>query len=171
MTHLKQSGLIVLESKTGIGLVTPELRKIVEHEEMLTLMAPTSCVQINGPLIDRLGCLESLLMKVASVIGDVFDLQTLNKINPFKGAINYDMLSKILRELDKKDFIEIMDITENNIYYRFTALNTREVIYQRMTYSQRRELHRNVAEAIHTLPQLPDSDEKKDQYKLEFHWT
>lgn len=73
-------------------------------------------------------------MKVASVIGDIFDLQTLNKINPFKDAINYDTLSKILEDLDKKDFIDIMEITENNIYYRFSTLNTREVIYQRMTF-------------------------------------
>jgi adenylate cyclase 10 len=68
-------------------------------------------------------------MKVASVIGDIFDIQTLNKINPFKDAINYDQLSKILKELDRRDFLEIMDISDNNIYYRFTTLNTREVMY------------------------------------------
>lgn len=39
-------------------------------------------------------------MKVASVIGDIFDRETLNKINPFKEQISYETLSKILKELD-----------------------------------------------------------------------
>lgn len=73
-------------------------------------------------------------MKVASVIGDVFDIQTLNKINPFKDAINYETLSKILNDLDRRNFIEILEIQENNIYYRFSNSLIREVIYQRMTF-------------------------------------
>jgi adenylate cyclase 10 len=57
-------------------------------------------------------------MKLASVIGDIFDRETLNKINPFKECIAYEILSKILRELEIKNFIELMDVTDNNVYYR-----------------------------------------------------
>jgi hypothetical protein len=36
--------------------------------------APNCWVQVNGPVIDKLSCLEGLLLKSASVIGDIFDV-------------------------------------------------------------------------------------------------
>ena len=39
-------------------------------------------------------------MRSASVIGDIFDLQTLNKIHPFRDLINSDRLMKILAVLE-----------------------------------------------------------------------
>jgi adenylate cyclase 10 len=57
-------------------------------------------VQVNGPIIDKLACLESLLMKSASVIGDIFDIQTLNKIQPFKDQISSERLMKILSDME-----------------------------------------------------------------------
>jgi len=46
----------------------------LDNEETITIEAPLCWNQVNGPIIDKLGCLEGLLMKVASVIGDTFDL-------------------------------------------------------------------------------------------------
>lgn len=42
---------------------------------------------INGPNMDKLtvfhdGTIDYVLMKCASVIGDIFDIQMLNRINP-----------------------------------------------------------------------------------------
>lgn len=68
-------------------------------------------------------------MKVASVIGDIFDVQTLNKIQPFKEHINQEKIMKLLKNLDDKNIIELMEINEFNIHYRFTCPFMRETIY------------------------------------------
>ena len=72
--------------------------------------APLCAMNMNGPLIDRLHYQECLILKVASAIGDIFDIQTLQKILPFKDAIKQERLLKYLDGLDKKDIIEIMEV-------------------------------------------------------------
>lgn len=74
-------------------------------------------------------------MKVASVIGDIFDVQTLVKIQPFKNVIDNEKLLKILQDLEYRDIIEVMEVNEFNKYYRFTHSFFRECLYQRMTYN------------------------------------
>jgi adenylate cyclase 10 len=92
--------------------------------------------------------LESLVLKFASVVGDIFDVQTLNKVHPFKESLSSEKLMKVLQDLDAQDAIEVLDISEFNIQYRFTHPFMREALYQRMTYNHRRVLHRAVAEAL-----------------------
>lgn len=53
---------------------------------------------------------------------------------------------KILADLEAQEFLEILEISDHNIFYRFTHPFMRETIYQRMTYTQRRGIHRSVAE-------------------------
>jgi adenylate cyclase 10 len=79
-----------------------------------------------------------LILKVATVIGDNFDLNTLSKIHPFQQSINLHKLVRMLEELEAKGIIEIMDQQEDNIYYRFVFPFFRESLYQRMTFKQRR---------------------------------
>ena len=117
-------------------------------EESLTIDNPTDRVRVNQPLFDKLSSLEIILMKVASAIGDTFDVQMLYKIQPLKDEITYEKILKILKNLDDKNIIELMNLNEVNVHYRFTCPFMRECIYQTMIFSQRRELHRNVAQAI-----------------------
>jgi predicted ATPase len=51
-------------------------------------------------MIDKLSCLEQLLLKAASVIGDIFDVQTLVKIHPFKAVVDSEKLLHILEDLE-----------------------------------------------------------------------
>jgi adenylate cyclase 10 len=44
--------------------------------------------------------LETLVLKVASVAGDVFDVQTLAKIQPFKDTLSGEKLLRVLNDLD-----------------------------------------------------------------------
>lgn len=74
------------------------------------------------------------MLKAASVIGDVFDIQTLSKINPFKVAIG-KKLKEMLDGLVAKDLLEIMEVAEFNVYYRFSHPFLRECFYQRMIFS------------------------------------
>lgn len=43
-------------------------------EEAFIIDIPIDKIKVNSQLIDKLDCLELLLMKIASVLGDVFDV-------------------------------------------------------------------------------------------------
>lgn len=48
----------LIEISNGSLLVTTKLLYMLDNEEMLTVEAPQCRVQMNGPIIDRLTCLE-----------------------------------------------------------------------------------------------------------------
>ncbi|KAM3140572.1 hypothetical protein pb186bvf_007384 [Paramecium bursaria] len=172
--NLVDQGLIMIGPK--YATITNDLIEIINHEETIVINAPTDRIEVNGPIIDKLTCLEQLLLKVASSIGDIFDIQTLNKINPFKLAVG-NRLQKILevqmfyiQDLESRELLEVMEIQESNIYYRFTYQFFRECLYQRIIYKQRRQLHLSVAEAIQQLPQAFETEELQESRRLQFHW-
>lgn len=84
----------------GKAIITEELLKIMDNEELILVDAPICRILVNGPIIDKLSCIEQLLLKVASVIGDIFDVQTLVKIQPFKNVIDNQKVLKILQDLE-----------------------------------------------------------------------
>jgi adenylate cyclase 10 len=47
---------------------------------------------------------------VASVLGDIFDVQTLIKIWPFRSAIDNEALMRKLQNLEAKEILEVMDV-------------------------------------------------------------
>ena len=49
------------------------MMEILSHGEWLVVDSPLSAVKMNSS-IDLLSCLECLLLKFASVIGDIFDI-------------------------------------------------------------------------------------------------
>jgi predicted ATPase len=66
-------------------------------------------------------------------------------------------------------FLEILEHTSTNIYFRSVHPFIREVLYQRMDYSQRRQLHLNVAETMQTTVSL-EKNELQEQRILIYHW-
>ncbi|KRX10829.1 P-loop containing nucleoside triphosphate hydrolase [Pseudocohnilembus persalinus] len=164
-----QEGRIEQKRINSVMYITNYLKKIIELEDLLTSDVPFMCYQINGPIIDKQNILDILVLKVASLIGDVFDLQMLYKVYPFKDIIKAEQLKQILFNLERIHFLEILDQNEYNIYFRFQDSFIRECIYQRLTYQQRRQLHLQVAEAIQTLPQY-DDDENAEGDRLVYHW-
>ncbi|CAD8074136.1 unnamed protein product [Paramecium sonneborni] len=149
--------------------ITNELVNLINYEESIIVDAPYCRIEVNGPIIDKLSCLEQLLLKSASVIGDIFDIQLLNKINPFKNAVG-NKLQKYLDELEAKEVIEVMEVREQNIFYRFTCPFMRDCLYQRITFKQRRQLHKAAAEAIQQLPLPFETEELIECKKLQFQW-
>ncbi|CAD8172324.1 unnamed protein product [Paramecium pentaurelia] len=166
--NLIDQGYIKIGNKSAT--ITKELINLINYEESIIIDAPCDRVAVNGPIIDKLPCLEQLILKVASIIGDIFDIQMLSRINPFKVAVN-NRLQKMMDELEQKDFIETMEVQEQNIYYRFTCPFMRDCLYQRITFKQRRQLHKAAAEAIQLLPLAFEIDERIESKKLQFHWV
>lgn len=142
----------------------------MEINQFLTLDSPICRVVVNGEILDRLDCEAYLIMKPAAVIGECFDLQTLLKVNPFKDTIPPEKVKKLVNLLEKQEFLEILDDQEHNTIYRFMDPFMREVIYQRMIYSQRRQIHRFVAEVLQSVPLGSEANEKYECDNLIYHW-
>ncbi|RME28665.1 MAG: hypothetical protein D6798_01880 [Deltaproteobacteria bacterium] len=135
-------------------------------------------VVANGPLslpdtvqgailarIDRLDPRQQLVCKVASVIGRSFSFRVLHEVYPVDGD------RPVLRT--KASELVGVGLTEPEApppeeAWRYRQETTREVAYELLLYSQRRQLHRRVAETLetafgdHIAPHYP---------RLAWHWS
>ncbi|MDB5904042.1 MAG: adenylate/guanylate cyclase, partial [Betaproteobacteria bacterium] len=93
--------------------------------------------------IDRLKPREQLAIKVASVIGAAFPVSVLRQVHPVPGDL--DTLDATLEALLRAD-LTVLDSPEPERVYSFKHVITREVAYNLMLFSQRRQLHHGVAE-------------------------
>ena len=148
-----------------------KMMKCIEINQYLTIDAPICRTVINGEILDRLDCESYLLMKPAAVIGECFDYLMLLKVNPFKDTIPPEKVRRLINYLEKQEFLEVLDEQEHNTIYRFMHPFMREVIYQRMIYSQRRQIHRFVAEALQSIPLENEANEKLETDNLIYHWS
>ena len=171
LNNLLESDYLFLDETNFKLLIKSNLEKCIDLEEFLTIPAPLSRFKINTPILDHLPCRTKLMLKAACVIGDCFDLQMLWKVIPFKETLTKERLLKILGELEKQEFLEILDQSSNNITYRFTSPFMREIIYQSMIYNHRRNFHRYVAEGIQSVQLPSDNSEKIETDKLIYHWS
>ncbi|CAK63665.1 unnamed protein product (macronuclear) [Paramecium tetraurelia] len=171
MKHLLDNHYIILDEQRNLGMASKKFRQLIKHEEWLDVDAPLMTVQINGPYIDKLTAVQQLILKQACVIGDIFDIQTLNYVNPFKDFIRQKPLINELNALYELGILDIMNMEIENIYYRFSYSFFRETIYQRMTYAQRRQAHKNVALALQKIPQPFDYHNNKEYTRMQYHWT
>ncbi|CAD8124494.1 unnamed protein product [Paramecium sonneborni] len=167
---LKGNFIIIDNQQQDIVTLNDSLLNILNLDEFVILEAPLNKFRINSSYLDKVGCLELLILKVASIIGDIFDVQTLNKIQPFKEVIHKENLIKILNSLEELEIIETMELNDLNKYYRFAKPFLREIIYQRLLFSQRRELHKYYAQALQEIPSQFEIDEKLEAQRLEHHW-
>ena len=167
-----QNYLIINENHHSLQIKS-FLLKCVQINEGLTIYPPLGCSKINGPIIDHLACHEIILLKVASVIGENFDFRNLSHINPLKKSFNNDKLLSLLDDLVRSEFLEILDENDGNIRYRMTYCFMRESIYQRMIYSQRRQNHRFVAEALQEAKPIKGHEvvDNLDCDRLIYHWS
>lgn len=98
--------------------------------------------------IDRLTPRQQLTLKVASVVGRSFPVRLLRMLEPL--AHNPEQLDTNL------DILALLDITpqehpDPDRVYMFKHAITQEVTYGLLLFAQRRELHRQVGEALETI--------------------
>ena len=115
--------------------------------------------------IDSLDPSQQLTLKVASVIGRIFALRVLEAVHPIeadKAALpNYmETLTRLSLTLVESEAPELA--------YIFKHAVTQEVAYNLMLYSQRRQLHRAVAEWIE---QSNEMNIESYYTLLAYHWT
>jgi tetratricopeptide (TPR) repeat protein len=93
--------------------------------------------------IDRLTPNQQLTLKVASVIGRLFALRVLRDVYPVKetaGTLVDDLVAL------EGAHLTVLDSPEPDLAYLFKHVITQEAAYNLMLASQRRQLHRTVAE-------------------------
>ena len=112
---------------------------------------PTSLQGLVSSHIDRLEARAQLTLKVASVVGQLFSVQFVAAVHP--GITEAQEVSEDVRYLVKQDLLARVPLGTRaefgtGPYYQFKTATTRDVAYDLMLYSQRRGLHRSVAEWI-----------------------
>jgi class 3 adenylate cyclase/tetratricopeptide (TPR) repeat protein len=94
--------------------------------------------------IDRLTPEQQLTLKVASVIGRSFAYATLRSLLWEHTQIHDELLQMHLSDLAARD-LTVLELPEPDLTYVFKHVITRDVTYETLLYTQRRQLHRSVA--------------------------
>lgn len=137
---LRDAGLLIVEH--GESRLAPEVHDLGDID------FPRSVQEVITGRFDRLSVIEQTILKVASVIGRLFDAGTLTEVYPV--AITRKQVDDTLEALVPLDLIQ--NVAGSDGQYRFRHAITRDVAYGLLLYSQRHELHSAVArrmEAMH----------------------
>eukprot|EP00736_Rhodelphis_marinus_P013681 Rmarinus@m.5624 len=112
-----------------------------DPEVLNSVSLPDSMQGIITAKLAKLRVSQQFLLKLASVLGCSFDGTTLMKIHPNPGMVK--SLSEDLLCLERAGFLEPLN---DDMTYVFRHSPDREVVYNLMTFAQRKTLHLLVAE-------------------------
>ncbi|HLO17434.1 MAG TPA: AAA family ATPase, partial [Anaerolineales bacterium] len=112
-------------------------------DELNRIDFPATVEGIITSRIDRLSPSQQLTLKVASVIGRVFLLKILESVHPNK--ISTSVLNEQLNLLTRLGITDLEAPTPELTYF-FKHVITQEVIYNLLTFAQRKQLHCAIAE-------------------------
>lgn len=153
---LRDSGLI--------SVANGECRLTPQAVDLQDLHLPDTVQGVITSRIDRLTPSQQLTLKVASVIGRVFEFETLHHIHPIEA--DKTRLADYLNGLARLDITEL-ETPEPDLTYIFKHIITQEVAYNMMLFSQRRELHQKVGNWY----EQTYADDLSPFYSLlAFHW-
>ena len=125
----------------------------------INLGIPDSVHGVILARIDRLPDSHKPTIKVASVIGYSFELGLVAQVHPSR--LQTGVLRDQAHALEERDFIvQEWDLgaSASKEFYSFRQLATQEVSYETLLYTQRRELHRNLAALLEE--QTPDATDQ-----------
>jgi class 3 adenylate cyclase len=126
-----------------------------------TLGLPDTVQALIVNRLDRMKPAQQMILKVASILGRVFDIEMLRAVYPLDA--DSARLDQHLRILVENDLI--VPLKTGN--YVFKHALTREAVYNQMLFSQRRILHRAVAEWV----EQHYADDLEPHYALlAHHW-
>jgi class 3 adenylate cyclase/tetratricopeptide (TPR) repeat protein len=128
-----------------VRVVDGRVELVSDRADVLAQRLPLTTV--HGAItsrIDRLSPTQQLTVKVASVIGRVFAVAILRDIHPLRQAVALT-LADDLTEIERAE-LTVLDTPEPDLSYLFKHVIVQEAAYNLMLVSQRRQLHRSVAE-------------------------
>ncbi|MBM3274832.1 MAG: hypothetical protein FJZ00_06745, partial [Candidatus Sericytochromatia bacterium] len=131
---LRDSGSLAFENGTC---------RLAEGADLKALTLPDTVQGAITSRVDRLPAAVQLTLKVASVIGRVFALETLRAVHPFDGE--REALPDHLQTLERLDLTPL-EAPDPEFVYIFKHIITQQVVYDLMLYAQRQSIHRAIAE-------------------------
>ena len=155
---IKGSPLFIIELAQALidqGFILVKNGHILELSEefktMLTLRdyrkikIPFIIEKVLGNIIDALKCMQIIILKQASVIGNIFDIDILSDLlSTF--STNFDDLLEAIRNFEAFGIIEILyDLKPKHLVAMFSIPLMREVLYQRLLVEQKSDIHSRVA--------------------------
>ncbi|MGZ9235192.1 MAG: tetratricopeptide repeat protein, partial [Anaerolineales bacterium] len=147
---LRDSGILVIENQ--------ECKVYPRFMNFEDLMLPDTLQAAITNRIDSLGPSQQLTLKVASVIGRIFAFRALQAVHPIEA--DKPALPDYMETLTRLS-LTLIESEAPDLAYIFKHAMTREVAYNLMLFSQRRQLHQAVAEWI----------EKNYERNLEAYYT
>ncbi|HUP01021.1 MAG TPA: adenylate/guanylate cyclase domain-containing protein, partial [Gemmatimonadota bacterium] len=149
----------ILRELVDAGTVTRAGEKVVVRDDLQSVRIPDTLQGVLGARIDRLEAADKRALQAASVIGRIFPLRVLASL--LNGA-RPPRLEDSIDELCRRAFLRPSTPESANgsdgSEYIFQHVITQEVAYRTILRSQRRELHRRVAELMERL--YPDRSEE-----------
>jgi class 3 adenylate cyclase/tetratricopeptide (TPR) repeat protein len=127
-----------------VRVVDGKVELVSEVGDVLESRIPQTVHGAVTSRIDRLTPTQQLTVKVASVIGRVFAVGILRDVHPLRQVVAMH-LSEDLDEIERAD-LTVLDTPEPDLSYLFKHVIVQEAAYNLMLLSQRRQLHRSVAE-------------------------
>ncbi|MEW5939074.1 MAG: adenylate/guanylate cyclase domain-containing protein [Chloroflexota bacterium] len=134
-------------------------------EELSRLDFPDTVQGVVTSRIDRLAPSHQLTLKVASVIGRAFLLSALVNVHPAR--VSGPTLEQYLAALTQLGITELESLTPE-LAYMFKHVITQEVVYNLLTFAQRKQLHCAIAEWYETNYR---ADLSPYYSRLAHHWT
>ena len=139
--------LIMLKFKSNL-ILSAEFEKMISLKDFSKIKIPFVIEKVIGSIIDSLECIEIIILKNASVIGNIFNIEILSHLISFLN-ITFEELVLILKNFENMGLIEILyDININQMVCMFTIPLFREVLYQRMLIEQKTEIHEKIGEKM-----------------------
>ena len=151
----------LLESKIFIKLedkefkITEELNDDNKVLDWSNINIPYIYEKITSMTINSLlSFKEILLLKYACTIGTIFDVQTLDKINPLNLIIKREDLNYIMEVLSNEYIIELFDNERTNrkskkcLICKICFPFMREVLHKKFPIEQRAKLHTEIAKLL-----------------------
>jgi tetratricopeptide (TPR) repeat protein len=128
---------------TGLIEIVDGVCRITQSEgDLKDIAFPETIEGVVTSRIDQLKAKEQLTLKVASVIGRIFEYRALRDIYPVSTERSF--LGENLSRLQTVDITQL-NTPEPDLTYLFNHIITREVAYNLLLFQQRKDLHRLIA--------------------------
>jgi class 3 adenylate cyclase/tetratricopeptide (TPR) repeat protein len=126
-----------------VEVVDGDCRLAPGVDDVRGLVLPDTVQGVITSRLDRLPPAQQLTLKVASSIGRLFAFRILRDVHPVRGSESH--LTDDLAGLERAS-LTMLDEPEPELTYLFKHVVIQETAYHLMLVSQRRQLHRAIAE-------------------------
>ena len=158
---LDEKQIIVNDNQELVS--SPTFINYCELMDWSKINIPFIIEKVVGNIIDSLKCDDIITLKHASVIGTIFDLDKLYKLNIIN-SLTYEGLKQKIYKYAEYGLIEILfDLDPKKIVVKFSIPFLKEILYKRMLVELKNEIHLKVARLMgdSKFRYLPKEIEKK----------